>query len=121
MVSMDMPWSHTAEQRRPHTKENTQNDSTYIRFKSRRNQTVLFWNTYINGKAESKSKKMIPTKVMQLFISDKKGSVVMVKGFLGNLWGAASRQSKLWDRTFQEEGTANGKACGQEGAGTQGA
>lgn len=75
---------------------------------------MLFWNTYINVKAESKSKKMIPTKVMQLFISEKKGSVVMVKGFLGNLWGAASRQSKLWDRTFQEEGTANGKACGQE-------
>ena len=64
-----------------------------------------------NGKAESKTKKMIITKVVWYLFPEKKGTVVLRKGTLGGPLGSSSQTIKMWDRTFQEEEAAGARTC----------
>lgn len=80
---------------------------------------MLFWNTCINDKTESKRKKMINTKVIWYSFLGKKGSVVIGKRFWGGLWGAAVRQSKMWGRTFQKRRQEVQRPVGRTELGTQ--
>lgn len=74
----------------------------------------MFWNTCINGKTESKNKKMINTKVIWYLLLGKEGSVVIGKRFLGRPLGSSSQTIEDVGQNIPEEETASAKTCRQE-------
>ena len=70
---------------------------------------MLFWNTCINGKIESKSKKIIPTRVIQLFISWGERQCCAGEGVLGGPLGSSTLTIKAMGQIIPGRGNSKCK------------